>query len=253
MFFIVSKILHFLISPITWVFILLLLSFFYKTPKKKKRFLAIAIAVFYFFSNAFILDEVFRAYEERDQQFDAIAQHDIVIVLGGFTTYDSQSQLEQFHLSTDRFLHSIQLYKTGKVKKIMLVGGSGSISNPAEKEGVILQKFLLKMGIPKRDIIVESQSKNTRENALNATAIIKESYPNATCILVTSGYHMPRAKQCFKKVGLAVTPFSVDHYGGVRKFDFDHLFIPTTFAILKWDMLIHEWVGFLSYKLAGYV
>lgn len=253
MFFIFSKILHFLISPITWVFILLLLSFFFRTPKKKKRFLLSAILVFYFFSNSFILEEAFRAYEERDQQFEAIEQHDIAIVLGGFTTYDAESDLEQFHLSVDRFLHGLQLYKAGKVKKIMLVGGSGSIAKPDEKEGPILQEFLVKMGIPKSDIIVESASKNTRENAVNSIAIITKDYPNSSCVLVTSGYHMPRAKRCFEKLDFAVTPFSVDHYAGERKYLFDHLFIPNTFAMVKWDMLLHEWFGFLSYKMAGYV
>ena len=253
MFFIFSKILQFLISPIIWVFILLLFSAFYKSSKKKKRFLLIGMGVLYFFSNSFILDEAFRVYEERNQNFNTIQNHDIAIVLGGFTSYDSQSEMEQFHLSTDRFLHSLQLYKLGKVKKIMLVGGSGSIAKPNEKEGLILERFLIKMGVPKKDIIVESESKNTRENAVNSAQIINENYPNSTCVLVTSGYHMPRAERCFKKVGLTVTPFSVDHYSGERKYLFDHLFIPNSFTLLKWNMLIHEWVGFLSYKIMGYV
>ena len=135
----------------------------------------------------------------------------------------------------------------------MLVGGSGSIAKPDEKEGLILQDFLINMGILKSDIIVESASKNTRENALNSIAIITNDYPNSTCVLVTSGYHMPRAKRCFEKLGLVVTPFSVDHYAGERKYLFDHLFVPNTFSLIKWDMLLHEWFGLLSYKIAGYV
>jgi len=235
------------------VLILFLLSYFLKGAKKKKQFFWLAIGILYFFSNSFILDEAFRVFEERNQQFDKIEQHDIAIVLGGFTTYDTESGLEQFHMSVDRFLHAIQLYKADKVKKIMLVGGSGSIANPDEKEGLILEDFLIKFGIPSKDIIVESTSKNTRENAVNTAKIIKKDYSNSSCILMTSGYHMPRAKRCFDKVGLKVTPLSVDHYAGERKFMFDHLFIPNALTFAKWDMLIHEWAGFVSYKIQGYI
>lgn len=253
MFFILSKILHFLISPLTWIFLLLLISFIYRKNKHYKKLLLTTLVVFYIFFNPFIVDEVFRAYEERNQHFDAVEKHDIAIILGGFTTYDEVSQIEQFHLSTDRFLHGIQMYKTGKVKKLMLVGGSGSITKPEEKEGPILKQFLIKMGIDEADIIVEAESKNTYENAVNTAEIINSSYSNSSCVLITSGYHMPRAKRCFKKVGLKVTPFSVDHYSGERKFLLDHLFIPNSFSLMKWEILLHEWLGFLSYKVAGYV
>lgn len=253
MFFIFSKILNFLIAPIVWVLILFLLSYFLKNVKKKKRFFWLAIGVLYFFSNSFILDEAFRAYEERDQKIEELEQHDIAIVLGGFANYDAVADLEQFHMSVDRFLHALQLYKTGKVKKIMLVGGSGSIAKPEEKEGLILEHFLIKLGMPKKDIIVESTSKNTHENAVNTAKIVTENYPSASCVLVTSGYHMPRAKRCFDKTGLTVTPFSVDQYAGERKYLFDHLFIPNALTFAKWDMLIHEWAGFISYKIAGYI
>ena len=117
MFFIFSKVLNFLLAPIVWVLILFLLSYFLKGVKKKKQLFWLAIGILYFFSNSFILDEAFRSFEERDQQFDKIEQHDIAIVLGGLATYDTESGLEQFHMSVDRFLHAIQLYKADKVKK----------------------------------------------------------------------------------------------------------------------------------------
>jgi len=254
MFFILSKILQFLISPYTWVFILIVWGFFNKNSKKKKRLLLWSIIVFYFFSNDFLIDEAYRIYEERDQKLSELSSdYDAVIILGGFVTYDNYQNMEKFRASTDRFLQGYKIYKLHKAKKIMLVGGSGSISNPENKEGPIISHYLQQVGLPLNDIIVESESKNTHENATKSALILNKIYPDGKFLLVTSGFHMPRAKRCFKKTGLNVTPFSVDQYAGKRKFVFDHLFIPDVEAMRKWEIIIHEWVGFISYKLVGYI
>ncbi|HLU86073.1 MAG TPA: YdcF family protein [Vicingaceae bacterium] len=254
MFFILSKLLHFLISPIIWVFGLLIAMLLVKSPRLKRKLLISSLVVLYFFSNAFIVDEVFRWYEERTPSYKTMTTtYDIALVLGGFTTYDTESGLEGFHESTDRFLHALHLYKTGKVQKIMLIGGSGSIAKPEEKEGEIMAGFLTKIGVPKEAIIIENQSKNTRENALYAAEILKSYPPTSKLLLITSGYHMPRAKRCFQKAGVAFTPYSVDYYSGERKFVFDHLLLPDIQAITRWRVILHEWVGFITYKMLGYV
>ncbi len=254
MFFIISKILHFLISPLTWVFILLLWGVLSKNQRSKKKIFLTAIVLLYFFSNSFIVDEAFRFYEERDAKYSEITKtYDVAIVLGGFTSYDAEQELEGFHASIDRLLHGLKLYKTGKAKKIMLVSGSGSITKPNEKEALILKNYLLKIGIPEQDLIIESESRNTHENAVNTAKILNKSFQKGNFILITSGYHMPRAKRCFKKVGLPVAPFSVDQYAGKRKFVFDYLFIPNIEALKKWNILTHEWFGVISYKIVGYI
>ena len=135
----------------------------------------------------------------------------------------------------------------------MIVSGSGKIMNPEDKEAIFLHDYLLSIGIPKKDLIIEAESKNTRENAVNATKILNETYKKGKFILVTSAIHMPRAKRCFKKTALAVTPFSVDHQAGPRKFIFDHLFIPDLNSLRRWKALIKEWAGFAAYKMNGYI
>ncbi|PJA09039.1 MAG: hypothetical protein COX70_02545 [Flavobacteriales bacterium CG_4_10_14_0_2_um_filter_32_8] len=254
MFFFLSKILQFLISPVSWVFIILLWGILSKNPKRKKRLLITSLLVFYFFSNSFIVDEVFRRYEERDLKYSEITEtYDVAIVLGGFVTDDPNQELEGFHSSSDRLFHALKLYKTGIAKKIMIVSGSGVITNQEEKEALVIKNYLLKIGIPKADLLVESESKNTHENAVNTALILNEKYIDGKYILVTSGFHMPRAKKCFEKAGLSITPFSVDQQAGERKFLIDHLFIPDTYALLKWEILLHEWTGFIAYKMAGYI
>ncbi len=233
---------------------LLLWGILSKNQKRKKRLIISSLLVFYIFSNSFIVDEVMRGYEERDLKYSEITEtYDVVIVLGGFVTDDPTQELEGFHSSSDRLFHAIKLYKTGVAKKIMIVSGSGVITNQDEKEALVIENYLLKIGIPKADLLIESESKNTHENAVNTALILNEKYVDGKYLLVTSGFHMPRAIKCFEKAGLSTTPFSVDQQAGERKFLFDHLFIPDTYALVKWEILLHEWTGFITYKMAGYI
>ncbi|MGB0881511.1 MAG: YdcF family protein [Vicingaceae bacterium] len=210
--------------------------------------------VFYFFSNAFITDEFVRAYEERNTTYTDLAEtFDVAIVLGGFSDYDYSQEQVQFHSATDRLMAGIKLYKTGRAKKLMIVSGSGKIMNPEEREALFIKDYLLSIGIPPQDLIIEAKSRNTRENAVNAAKILNEKYKNGKYILVTSSLHMPRAKRCFSKVEIDVTPFSVDHQAGPRKYIFDHLFLPDLDSLRRWKSLTKEWTGFIVYKINGYI
>ncbi len=254
MFFYLSKILLFLLTPIIWIFGLFLWGILTKKPILKKRLFIIGIVVFYFFSNAFISDEFIRMYEERNEPFSTLTEkYDVAIVLGGFSSYDLLQEEVQFHSATDRLMAGIKLYKQGKVKKLMISSGSGQILKPNEKEAIFIGDYLLKIGIPARDLILESESKNTRENAINSSKILLEKYPNGKHILITSALHMPRAKRCFKKTEISFIPFSVDQQAPPRSLVIDHLLFPDVESLRKWQALIKEWVGFIAYKTMGYI
>tara|TARA_B100000809_G_scaffold244431_1_gene270340 strand:- start:8586 stop:9350 length:765 start_codon:yes stop_codon:yes gene_type:complete len=254
MFFILSKILLFLLSPIIWIFTLLVWSVLTKNHKRKRTLLITTVVIFYLFSNTFILDEFVRAYEERNETYSELTvSYDVAIVLGGFSGYDSEQEIVQFHTATDRLMAGIKLYKTGIAKKIMISSGSGSILKPKLKEALFIKDYLITIGIPEEDLIIESESKNTRENAVNSAKILNKEYPNGKFILVTSATHMPRAKRCFQKVGLKITPFSVDHKSGPRKYVLDHLLLPNPICFVMWLTLTKEWTGFIVYKFTGYI
>lgn len=238
----------------TWVLGVLIWSLFTKSRKRKRKLAITGIALLCFFSNNFIVDEFFRAYEQRDNTvFTKGERYDIAIVLGGFMTYDPISQLEGFYDSSDRFLHAFRLLEQDKVDRVLLSGGSGSVLRPDEREAELMRKFLAKIGRGYEEFIFERESKNTYENALFAVNELKKNKPNGKYLLITSGYHMPRAQRCFEKVGIAVTPYSVDHYVGSRRFDPEYLFMPSIRALERWNILIHEWVGMAVYWVKGYV
>jgi uncharacterized SAM-binding protein YcdF (DUF218 family) len=258
MFFFLSKILAFITSPLIWVFALLIWSWKTKVETRRKKLFWVGIGMLYFFSNSFIADEFMRwweiKYEKEDYAPEQTQNFDYAVVLGGMFWYNEKLEKPQFMRSADRLFQALWLLKQKKVKKIIFSGGSGSIEHPDHKEGEIIKRWLKQMDFPDSCIVVESESKNTHENALNTKSILETmDYKNKKVILVTSAFHMRRALACFKKVGVdGMTPYITDCYSGPRKFGWDHCFIPTSDAWSVWQPLIHEWVGYVTYKLAGY-
>ena len=55
--------------------------------------------------------------------------------------------------------------------------------------------------IAKADILIENDSRNTYENAVNSAKMLNTSYPNGRLLLVTSAFHMRRSLACFRKTG----------------------------------------------------
>lgn len=252
MFFLLSKILEFAISPLVWVFLLLLYSVFSKNTARKRKSLIASVSILYFFSNAFILDEFMRKWEVQATPYEKVKNYDVGIVLGGMSNFDVGFQRIQFIRSGDRLFQAIELYKTGYIKKLIIVGGSGSMVRVDEKEAEGIKIYLERIGIPQEDVVYETNSRNTYENAVETKKILAEKFPNQKYLLITSGYHMKRALACFEKQNIKTTPYSTDRYSGPRKFIFDHTFIPDKDILGIWHVLIHEWVGYITYWFAGY-
>ncbi|MEP7264322.1 MAG: YdcF family protein [Bacteroidota bacterium] len=255
MFFVASKILDFITNPLSWILITLLLSVFLKKPGLKKRFLLATVFMLLFFSNPWITNKAISAWEIDPINSNSITEiYDVGIVLGGsMRYYDNTTQRVVYSSSVDRLLQTIDLYHRGKIKKILLSGGSGYVNFPDWKESVFLKKVLEQCNIPEGDILMENNSRNTRENALESAAVLKSGTYGNRFLLITSATHMRRSLACFDKVGLKPDPYAVDVRSGVDMYTLDKLIIPDTENISNWDILIHEWLGMLMYKMAGYI
>lgn len=255
MFFILSKVLVFAIRPLNWIAILLLVSLFSKKEKWRRRCLRLSVGGLLFFTNPFIINELYLFYETPPVSPTTISEpFDVGILLGGYSNFDVQKidGLHAFSPAGNRFTQTFELYRMGKIRKIMLVGGSGSLVSKEPDEADELKKLLLKFGVPEADILVENASRNTHENAVFATKILTENSPGATCLLLTSAWHLPRAAACFEKSGLKCTPFPVDFWGRPVQFKPSHLIEPDEKGFEKWELLLKEWLGTAVYWLRGF-
>lgn len=174
------------------------------------------------------------------------------ILLTGVTSTDTQpDDRVYFHRGADRVVHTVELYKRGLIKKILITGGSGRLVTEGRREANDIFKALLLMGVDATDMVIENESRNTYESAVRVKKLIGEE--PGYLLLITSAYHMRRSQACFIKAQLPVDVFSTDFYTHPRVFTPDVLFIPKIDALQSWQRLIKEWVGMLAYKFAGYL
>jgi uncharacterized SAM-binding protein YcdF (DUF218 family) len=185
---------------------------------------------------------------------DIQTEYEVGIVFGGVTnSQKSPRDRVYFYKGADRITHALQLYKLGIIKKILVSGGSSNLFDTTYKEADNLYEFLILCGVNQNDVILENNARNTYENAKFSSEILSTEYPDRKHLVITSGFHLRRSLLCFKKLGVNADGFSVDFYTHDRSFGLDKLLLPDPAAFRDWHLIIHELLGLLSYKIAGYV
>jgi uncharacterized SAM-binding protein YcdF (DUF218 family) len=253
MFFLLSKLLYVFLSPFTWALIALYFAFFSKREKRKKRGRIAAISILLFFSNTVIYKEFCRQWEVFGTPVKQVKKADIAIVLGGMSEYNNDLKVLSLRRGGDRIWQAITLYKAHKVDKLLISGGHGYVIDRGLKEALQVKEVLVKWGIPGKDILIETNSKNTYENAVQSKKVLDKKAPDAKrFILVTSGRHMKRALACYEHAGIHCTPHSTDLYTGPKRFyTFEDFLVPNVSVIDDWHGLIKEIVGYITYSMTG--
>lgn len=253
MFFILSKVLFYLVMPLTWILVFVGVSIWAKKERIKKRTGILALALLLLFTNPFLSNEAWLAWEVPPTPMATLPLYDAAIVLTGISNQEkSPHDRVYIERGADRILLPLRLYKEGRVKKIIISGGSGAIAGSYTPEAMELRQILLYAGVSAPDILVESSSRNTHENALFTKALLKQHPELNKLLLVTSAFHMRRAAACFKKQGIAADTFSTDFYTKDRSLMPDDAIIPQEKYLHYWQKLFHEVLGYLMYKLIGY-
>ena len=255
MFFVLSKVLYSFLMPFTVVTLLFLISVLIRNQKWKKRLFWTALVMLLFFSNEFISNEVMRAWEVKTKPFAEMRQYKLGIVLTGATIYGLKpNDRVYFSKGADRVIHTVQLYKLGLIGKILVSGGIGRINSNDEPEALKFKRVMMLMGVPETDIMIESETRNTAESAIEVKKILQQlGYTAKDCVLITSAFHMRRSLLSYKKNGLELDSFSTDFYSHERIFSPDELLVPQLEAMGKWHKLVKEWVGVIAYKINGYI
>jgi uncharacterized SAM-binding protein YcdF (DUF218 family) len=173
-------------------------------------------------------------------------QYEAGILLGGFSDYDYKKNKHNFKKEADRLIYTVQLYNQGIIRKIFISGGNSNLFKNNYKESETIKDFLIQNKIDSNDIIIENQSRNTKENAINSAKILdkKNEY-----ILITSAVHMKRSILCFKNVGLKIIPFSVDNSMSFSSNKIEYILLPRSRVLENWEELIHEIIGYYVYLL----
>ena len=253
MFFFFSKLLAFLLNPLIWIIVAVVLYIFLKNENWKKIMAYTSIGLFLFFSNGMIIGGFIAAWEVEGKNVEEVKNYDIGIVLSGMMEYNTDFDRLVVRRGADRIWQALTLYKKGKIKKILISGDSGYVLKEGLHEASQLRALLIEWGVPAKDILVEEKSRNTHENAALTSEYLKKNHPKAKLLLITSGMHMRRARACFEHEGLKFDTFSTDHYHVSSGSFSPESLLPSSDAIHLWHNFNKEWVGYMVYWIAGYL
>jgi len=148
-----------------------------------------------------------------------------------------------------RLTEAALLAKRYPQARVFYTGGSayavGGVSHEAD-EG---RALLVGLGVEPERIGLETQSRNTDENARFSAAILKPQ-PGQVWWIVTSAFHIPRSMGLFRKAGFDAVAYPVDFrtYGDGRDYRAE-LFRVNELSLF--DLALHEWTGLTAYYLSG--
>jgi uncharacterized SAM-binding protein YcdF (DUF218 family) len=254
MFFLLSKLLGPLMEPVTYIVLLILVALlFYDKPWLCKMCLSAALSIMFAFGTPFLPDLLIAPLENHYTVPSSPPDVDAIIVLSGMLNLQTSStEYLEFWEGAERILVGMQLFKKGIGDVLIISGGSGSIHNQEKKEAILLRQFAIEFGIPEEQILIEPDSRNTYENAVN-TRKLMEQQGLSSSILITKAIHLPRSMGCFQHVGLDPVPYPVDFMlapnRGYRPGDL----IPSVAHLRGTSRVLHEYIGLIAYKLAGYL
>jgi uncharacterized SAM-binding protein YcdF (DUF218 family) len=240
------KLLLIALSPIGLILLLMLWAAF----KRSRAAALMAILLLYGLSMPVVSDRIFRILEQHQLPLpiDSLAPGQAIVVLSGMLSHVQAEQgvLPQFGSASSRFWGGIELFRAGKAPQLVFTGGLMPWQGDQEPEGKVLRSKALELGLPAGALRVSGPAQNT---AQEATAVQQALGPQVSrIILVTSAFHMPRAKKLFEQVGFEVSAYPVDFGVSARETTLID-FLPSAGAFKNADTAVREFLGRGYYAL----
>ena len=145
---------------------------------------------------------------------ESVISTDAIVVLSGSRhPAPGKSKIVEW-TDPDRFFAGIKLFEKGNAPNLIFTGGFSPYYPGVKGESEYYTKEAKKLGIPSASIKKTDPVSNTFEEAYQVKLLLDntneiKNYP-IKITLVTSAFHMKRAKKLFEKQGLMVVPFPVD-------------------------------------------
>ena len=167
---------------------------------------------------------------------EAFPEADAIVLLGGSMGVETNlSQYAEMAASADRVWQAARLYRAERAGKIIATGDYAKDSTLG---------LLLDFGVAKDDV----SFLNARNTEDEAKGIAKNGVKKI--LLVTSAWHMKRARLMFEKyapeVEVACAPADFENSMMAAK---GLSFLPDPYVFFINSVALHEWVGIVGYTL----
>lgn len=242
-----SKILPLFVLPIGITLLLIGVGI----VRRRRWPLVAAMVVLWLSSMPLVAGRLARALEDGATRLpvQSVAVADAIVVLStGRVTAPGPEAVSEW-TDADRFFGGVQLLRAGKAPLLVFTGGWSPWEPDAPTEGDVMAEYATAMGISREQVLTTGRVFNTTEEATAVAALLSARRPGTPrIILVTSAFHVPRARQLFEQAGLSVSPFPVDFagadVGGLGVMDV----LPTAGALAQSQIAVRELYGRLYYR-----
>jgi uncharacterized SAM-binding protein YcdF (DUF218 family) len=243
-----AKILPIFVLPTGVIILLLVLSL----VLHRRALAVVALALLWLSSTSLVGDALMRAAEgwQSRQPVASAPKADAIVVLSGMLqSSDGLEGRNEWTDRVDRFEAGVALAKAGTAPSLVFTGGWLPWHPDERPEGQVLRERAIDRGIPPDRVAVTGIVRNTEEESRAVAALLRNSGGagrTPSIVLVTSAYHMRRARLLFTRAGLSVTPFPVDLQTSAAPFSILRL-VPRAGSSEHTEIALREFYGYLYY------
>ncbi len=151
-----------------------------------------------------------RARERIYRDAAQTPEHKVAIVFGAGIRNGLPSTM-----LNDRITSAVDLYKTGKVRKLLM---SGDNRTADYNEPAVMRQAALRLGVPDADIVLDYAGRSTYETCYRA----RDIFGLGDAVLVTQEFHLDRAMLICDALGVQAVGFVADRrtYRGINWYEF---------------------------------
>ncbi len=253
-----SRLLPDLASPIGLVLALLLVAVLAGRRARLRGICLVAgVTVLIVFSLPLTSKTLIASLEDRYPalEMEAVPEADVIILLGGAVNLPHGGLTRpELGPSGDRLALATALWHAGKAPKILI--SAGNLVTPAglSAEAVYTADMLESWGVPREAMVLETASGNTYENARESMEKISKagtSTEEPVVLLVTSAFHMPRARALFCAAGLDTVAVTANHWlSGANDIGWNN-WLPQAISFAGSTRVVREYLGMVVYHFLG--
>ena len=164
---------------------------------------------------------------------------DAIVLLGGSMAIETNmSSYAEMAASADRVWQTARLYKAGKAPKVIATG---------EEAKDTTLPLLVDLGVP-RECVSFCDARNTEEEAKGVAGLGAKRI-----LLVTSAWHMKRARMMFEKyapgIEVVCAPADFENVIMAKQALWMRALVPDYNAFYLNSVALHEWVGIVGYAV----
>ena len=215
-----------------------------RLPRLGRSLVGLSLVLLYAFSTPYLANRLVEALEPSERNPLADRSGEAIVVLGGGAYFAApeygRDTVGTFTLA--RLRYAAHLHR--ELGKPILVTGGAPLRTAGSEAELMEQALLGDFRIAAR--WSETESRNTLENARYSHRILSAAGVRRI-YLVTSAWHMPRARLAFERVGFSVIPAATGFRSRLALTVVD--FLPNASALSSISWVFHELIGMGWYHL----